>query len=295
MEKAIRYITRGYPDAVGEFQIYRLIPNPEIQSVGPFVFLDHLPPVTKSPGKPSLPDGHGAHPHRGIATFSYVISGELEHFDSRGNHGIVTAGGAQWMKAGNGILHDEGFSQAFQQQGGVLHSLQFWINLPAKNKAELPAYIQIDPSTVPEIPLAGQAGTLRVLIGEYEGLVSKVDTYSPQFLHEILLKPGGEWILPDYPGWEQGVFVPEGEVEMGGQRVRTGEFALLGNASDPITMKNKTSEPVRILFFGGEHYSEPIVAKGPFVMNSQSEITRAYSDYVNGKYGKIHYTATESV
>ena len=285
----IAQISTGQPDRVGEFNISRLIPNRYTDAVGPFVFLDHLPPAVKPARKPAVPDGSHAHPHRGIATFSYVLSGELQHYDSMGNHGVVSAGGAQWMKAGNGIIHDEGLSSKFQQEGGILHSLQFWVNLPAKNKAEVPAYIQVNAEEVPKIILPQDAGTLRILIGEYEGSVSKVETYSPQYLYEINLKPGAEFTLTTESGWEHAVFIPEGAANINGQPVTAGELATTEDGTELLQLKNTADSQTTLLIFGGEHYHEPIVARGPFVMNSYNEIAQAYTDYSNGKYGEIRY------
>jgi redox-sensitive bicupin YhaK (pirin superfamily) len=148
MQKNITASFGGSNTKVGELLVNRLVPNRYIHAVGPFVFLDHLYPVEQKPAIVQAPNGEFAHPHRGIATFSYLFSGELEHFDSAGHHGIVSAGGAQWMKAGNGVIHDEHNSPALQEKGGILHAVQFWINLPAMNKAEKPEYLAVNASDI---------------------------------------------------------------------------------------------------------------------------------------------------
>src|SRR6186713_1105381 len=102
MEKNITASYGGANSTVGDLLVNRLLPNRYVQAVGPFVFLDHVYPVEQNPRAVKPPTGDFAHPHRGMATLSYVLSGGLEHFDSRGHHGIVSAGGMQWMKAGNG-------------------------------------------------------------------------------------------------------------------------------------------------------------------------------------------------
>lgn len=117
MNRKIEFTYRGQQGRIGEMTIMHMLPNSRIQSVGPFVMSDLMQRMHFKARVPQYPDGHGAHPHRGIATFTYVLHGELEHFDSRGHHGIVNDGGGQWMNAGNGIIHDENFSQAFQKQG----------------------------------------------------------------------------------------------------------------------------------------------------------------------------------
>src|SRR5882762_5852327 len=107
MKKSISFSTQGHRADVGEYTVNRILPNRYADAVGPFVFLDHLPQAKHSPGEPPKKvNGSGAHPHRGIATLTYIINGEADHFDSKGNRARVNSGGVQWMKAGNGIIHD---------------------------------------------------------------------------------------------------------------------------------------------------------------------------------------------
>src|SRR5262245_53348703 len=91
--KQIAVAYKGTPSQVGDLVVRRMLPNRYVRTVGPFFFLDYLIPTNYEPRTPKLPDGDFAHPHRGIATFTYVLSGEIEHFDSRGHHGIVGPGG----------------------------------------------------------------------------------------------------------------------------------------------------------------------------------------------------------
>ena len=101
MKKKISFSAQGRRADIGNIPILRILPNRYAEAVGPFVFLDHLGPVRRLPGEPSMQEGTGAHPHRGIATLTYILSGEGEHFDSRGNHAKDFSGGVQWMNAGN--------------------------------------------------------------------------------------------------------------------------------------------------------------------------------------------------
>src|ERR1043166_5075871 len=100
--RKVRYITKGHRADIGSYKIYRMVSNNYVEAVGPFVFLDHVVPTRHSRDeKRKVVDGTGAHPHRGIATLTYLINGEADHNDSRGHHALVRSGGAQWMKAGN--------------------------------------------------------------------------------------------------------------------------------------------------------------------------------------------------
>jgi redox-sensitive bicupin YhaK (pirin superfamily) len=290
MEKEIASTIVGQRADIGDFKIYRIVGNRQVRAVGPIVFLDHAAPMEKTPKKhPVLLNGTGAHPHRGIATFGYVISGEIEHSDSRGNHGIVGPGGAQWMKAGNGIIHDEGMSAHFQATGGTMHMLQFWVNLPAKNKTDEPAYKKLQTHEIPEISLADGEAKLRVLIGDYQGIVSEIETYSPQFIYELQLQPGTEYKVELQPDWESAVYITDGEADIAGAKINTGTLAVLKTGGEFIRLKNEGTALARTFIFGGAHYGEPILSEGPFVMNNQAEIAQAYSDYHTGKYGKINY------
>lgn len=289
MEKKIVASYNGSNAQVGELKVNRLLPNRYIHAVGAFVFLDHIFPFEQKPQAVLAKDGKSAHPHRGIATFSYLFSGELEHFDSVGNYGIVKAGGAQWMKAGNGIIHDEGMSPEFQQNGGTLHGLQFWINLPSKIKEEDPAYLALQPDDVPEIDLA-EAGKLRVLIGGYQGKTSPVETYSEQFIYHVQLNGNSSFTLTAKNNLEYAVFIPEKGVSINNEVVGDSEILALSEEGDQILISNTSNSIKDIIVFGGEPYDERMVAEGPFVMNTRGEIADAYSAFFNGAYGKISYS-----
>src|SRR5258706_4626085 len=136
MKKKISFSTQGQRADIGEFSIHRMLPNRYADAVGPFVFLDHIGPTKHAANEAIQKNGNGAHPHRGIATLTYVLNGEEEHFDSKGNYGKINSGGIQWMKAGNGIVHDGNFNVDPQAGDHLTHGFQFSINLPAKNKIE---------------------------------------------------------------------------------------------------------------------------------------------------------------
>ncbi|MDJ1494140.1 pirin family protein [Cytophagaceae bacterium DM2B3-1] len=290
MKKNISVTYNGTQATVGKLQVNRMLPNYYANTVGPFVFLDYVYPYQQKPETPEAPDGKFAHPHRGIATFSYLFSGELEHYDSQGNYGIVSAGGAQWMNAGNGIIHDEHLSQAFQKNGGVLHSLQFWVNLPAKNKIEAPAYLAVQPQDIPEIELADGTGKLRVLIGDYEGYSSPVVTFTRQFIFHIRINPGQTFQFEAESGLEYAAFIPTTSIQIDGNEYGNSELLVFSEEGTSLDFTNTHNEVVDLILFGGEPYQEPIAAEGPFVMNSRLEVAEAYRDFFAGKYGKIEYT-----
>lgn len=287
MIKQIKQINDGINSAVAEFLVNRLLPYRDIPAVGPFVFLDHLYPTEVKADKSTTPDGTFAHPHRGIATFSYVFEGGLSHYDSLGNFNQIAAGGVQWMKAGKGIIHDE---QPFAGNPDKrFHSVQFWINLPSANKAEAPEYMALQSEDVPEIDLPENAGTLRVLIGEFGCATSPIKTFSRQFVYHIKLSPKSVYRFPVRAGLEYAAFVPAGDIYINGQAAGKSKIAIFESGGDEIELKNPDIVAADLLIFGGEPYNEPIVSRGPFVMNASTEIAAAYRDFFEGKYGHIIY------
>ena len=289
MKKEIKSIYGGVNSKVGDLLVNRLIPGRRIESVGSIVFLDHVYPKEVQETAASIPTGDFAHPHRGIATFSYVFSGGLVHYDSRGNRSSITAGGVQWMKAGNGIIHDE---QPFAEKdnGKLFHSLQFWINLPSKNKTEEPEYMALQAAEVPEVILPENSGVLRVLLGEFGCAVSPVNIFNKEFIYHIRLNPKSVFSLRTREGMEYGILLPEKEVMVNGTSIGNSKIAIFEPTGDVIEFENQNITPADFLVFGGQPYTEAIVAQGPFVMNNQSEIATAYGDFFEGKYGTISYT-----
>jgi redox-sensitive bicupin YhaK (pirin superfamily) len=291
MKKTISFSTEGHRADIGEYKINRLLPNRYADAVGPFVFLDHVLPARHSAEEPlKVVNGTGAHPHRGIATLTYILNGEADHHDSKGHHAKVRSGGAQWMKAGNGIIHDEVVNVDPQANDLLTHGFQFWINLPSKQKAEPPEYLPIQANEVPQQMLSDNKGWIKVIAGEYEKLVSKIPSYSKQFLYHIHLEAGKQFVLAAEKGLEYAAFLPLQNAVINDTEFQEGEFIEFDRNEGNIEINNNSNVAIDIILFGGEKYEEPIVAGGPFVMNSQAEIAQAYRDFHLGKYGKINYS-----
>jgi len=290
MQRKISFISQGRRADIGEYKINRILPNRYAEAVGPFVFLDHLMPAKHSPNEPpNVVNGTGAHPHRGIATLTYILNGEADHFDSAGHHAKVKSGGVQWMKAGNGIVHDEAVNVDSLANDLLTHALQFWINLPSKQKAESPDYLPVQASEVPKQILNDNAGWLKVIAGQYENLVSKIPTYSKQFLYHIHLNGGKYVSIKTEQEWDYAAFLPLNNAEINNAELNERDFLLFGKGQGSIEIRNTGQSPTDIILFGGEPYTEPIIAYGPFVMNTQQEIAKAYTDFHEGKYGQISY------
>lgn len=287
MKKETSFSTKGNVANLGSLNINRMLPNRYANKVGPFVFLDYVAPVVK---EIINKNGMGAHPHRGIATLTYILQGEVEHFDSAGHTGKIHSGGMQWMKAGNGIIHDENFNYDSQTDSKIIQGFQFWINLPAKNKAEKPAHIAIQAEEVPKKALPDESGWIKVIVGNYEELSSKIPIYSEQFLYHIHLEAGKQFSISLNDKIEVAAFLTTQNAILNDTEFQAGELVEFGRKAGEIEIKNTAQTTVDVLLFGGEEYTEPIVAEGPFVMNSQAEIADAYRDFYAGKYGEIKLT-----
>lgn len=289
MKKQISFSTKGQRADIGEYKIQRMLPNRYADAVGPFVFLDYVLPVKHLPGEATkVVNGTGAHPHRGIATLTYLLHGEADHHDSRGHHAKVRSGGAQWMKAGNGIIHDEVVNVDPETNDLLTHGFQFWINLPAKQKAEAPEYLPVQSNEIPLHMLNNKSGWIKVIAGEYENLVSKIPGYSKQFLYHIHLEAGKEFSIDTENELEYAVFLVNDAV-INDVEYKAGEFIEFDRHGGTIEISNRSKVSADIILFGGEKYTEPIIAQGPFVMNTYDEIAQAYSDFHAGKYGEINY------
>lgn len=288
--KAIKY--KGRSEKVGpSLKIVRSLPNPKFHSIGSIVFVDHLLRQEQMPKTPEMPDGGFAHPHRGIATFTYILEGGVHHLDSNGGEGKVYEGGIQWMKAGNGVIHDEFQPYDLQKNGSFIHGFQFWLNLPSANKNEAPSYLAIQGADVPEINLSNNAGKLRVLLGEYEDKKSTIPSYLDQFMGHLKINGGATVPIASNPEWEYGFYIINGKLKIDDTiELSTGEIAQIHNFADDLKLTNLGSEDIDVIILGGEEYTEDMVAYGPFVMNTKEEIQQAYNDFKSGKYGKIDYS-----
>jgi redox-sensitive bicupin YhaK (pirin superfamily) len=254
------------------------------KQLSPFLLLDYAGPAEFAPA--DRPPGVGSHPHRGFETVTIVYQGEVEHRDSTGKGGVIGPGDVQWMTAGSGILHQEFHSQAFTRSGGALEMVQLWVNLPAKDKMAPPGYQAIVSGDIPVAVLAKDAGTLRVIAGDYDGRVGPAQTFTPMQVWDMRLKQGSssEFLLPD--GWNTALIVLHGTVQVNGDKVaREAQMVMLDSAGSKLTIEANSDAVVLLL--SGEAINEEIVGHGPFVMNSQAEIVQAIDDFNSGRFAQI--------
>ncbi|PHZ27156.1 pirin family protein [Yersinia bercovieri] len=254
------------------------------KQLSPFLLLDYAGPADFTPTTHRR--GVGQHPHRGFETVTIVYHGEVEHRDSTGKGGVIGPGDVQWMTAGSGILHEEFHANTFAQRGGAFEMVQLWVNLPAKDKMAAPGYQAIRSESIPQVALPDDAGSLRVIAGNYAGEHGPAHTFSPLNVWDIRLNQGksAEFSLP--VGWNSALIVLRGSVLVNGDAIgRDAEMVLLDAAGSAVTIE--ANNDALLLLLSGEPIDEPIVGYGPFVMNTQQQINQAIADFNSGRFGSM--------
>jgi quercetin 2,3-dioxygenase len=253
-------------------------------AMSPFLLLDYAAPTKFPPSHQQA--GVGEHPHRGFETVTIVYQGSLEHRDSGGNHGKIGPGDVQWMTAASGVVHEEFHAKEFTQLGGVLEMVQLWVNLPAKKKMSPPRYQEILNKQIPSVALANGAGTVRVIAGEFQGTKGPALTVTPVNVWDLRLKAGSSTELTVPEGYTTALVVLHGTARLNSSETASAaELALFDRAGNRISIE--CSEDAKVLLLCGEPINEPIVGRGPFVMNTQEEIRQAILDYQGGKMGHL--------
>ena len=254
------------------------------QQLSPFLLLDYAGPADFAPA--AVPRGVGQHPHRGFETVSIVYEGEVAHRDSTGQGGVIGPGDVQWMTAGAGILHEEFHSEPFTRQGGRLHMVQLWVNLPAKDKMTPPAYQALLDAEIPRVALAGGAGEARVIAGEFGGVTGAAHTFSPMQVLDLSLAAGQSVRLPVAEGWNTALVVLAGQARVNGEhRATQAQLVVLSQQGDALQLEAETA--VKALLLSGQPLNEPVVGHGPFVMNTMAEIRQAITDFNSGRFGQM--------
>ncbi|MHC8352088.1 pirin family protein [Pseudomonas sp. RT4P38] len=252
--------------------------------ISPFLLLDHAGPAEFTPTTERR--GVGQHPHRGFETVTIVYKGELEHRDSTGSGGKIGPGDVQWMTAASGILHEEFHSEGFAKTGGTLEMVQLWVNLPAKDKMADAGYQTILDGDIPSIALKDQAGSLRLIAGEFDGYTGPARTFTPIDVWDLRLNGGKLLTLDLHEGRNTALVVLRGTVQVNGvELVREGQLALFERIGNQLSLE--ADNDAVVLLLSGEPIDEPIVGHGPFVMNTEQEIHQAFADFQSGRFGRM--------
>ncbi|MEM7704506.1 MAG: pirin family protein [Pseudomonadota bacterium] len=262
------------------FEVKRPLPLSALPSLGPFILLDHIGPTEVAPGKAV---GAPTHPHAGIETLSYFLEGSGLHYDSLGNRAITGPGEAQWMRAGRGIIHDEGPDEEMRRHGGRSHMVQLWINMPGDRKGEPPAYQTLARDAIPTVDFAGGA-RFRLVLGHLPTSRAPLETWGNPLLLHGSLRAGQSSLVTLPPQEELGLFVLTGTVKVDGAAVNADELAILDPTSDLQLAPEKNAE---VLVLGGDRVPDQMVRHGPFVANSPAEMHETIRAYQSGAFGTL--------
>jgi redox-sensitive bicupin YhaK (pirin superfamily) len=241
--------------------IYRSIGSDALPDLDPFLLLDEFH-VYK-------PAGFPAHPHRGFETLTYMLKGSFHHSDHLGESGEISRYGVQWMKAGRGIIHSE-----MPGDEGDNCGLQIWINLHSSRKLDAPQYKQVRASP------RRSSGNIR--IRTIAGLNSSIQTTTSAYIQDVSLKRNALQMHESYIGWNCWVYAVEGEISVSGRLLRKRELYY---ASDVSELECTSDIPSRYVIGCGERLNEVISRRGPFVMNSASQLHEAEMDYMLRRNG----------
>jgi hypothetical protein len=278
--RAIRLRHEAYRDDIGDLVTRRPLPGPGLQQIDPFLFLNHHGPQVYPPGNRGLP--FGPHPHRGFETVTLILAGELEHLDSAGHRSVITAGGVQWMTAGRGLIHSELSPEEFKRRGGPLEILQLWVNLPARLKMAPPAYFGLQRGSIPSLPTADGRGCVNLIAGRRDGAEGPIRSLTGVFMSTVELADGGSVGFDALGRRNVFLYVVRGAIEIGDSRATAHTLVELDREGDRVDIR--AVDDTVLVFAHAEPIGEPVVAHGPFVMNTREEITQAIRDYQAGRF-----------
>jgi len=259
---------------LGGFEVGRVLPYTRRHMVGPFIFFDHIGPVTFAPGIPKSVDVR-PHPHIGLATVTYLFAGEIMHRDSVGVQQAIQPDEVNWMIAGRGITHSERFEKA-RASGGPMHGIQAWVALPVEHEETAPSFAHFGAESLPLHESGGMR--MRLLAGSALGLRSGVTTHSPMFYAHWELEPGARFALPDDYS-ERAVYVAAGEVEAQNRSFGAGKMLVFDKAEDTTLTALQRST---LMALGGEPVGERFIDWN-FVSSKRERIEQAKADWRAGR------------
>lgn len=265
---------------VGTLPVLRAFAGDHNDYVSPYVFFDEFGPVMVKPkDKPLRVD---AHPHAGIIPTTYFLAGSGHHRDSLNYDFQIGKGDFMMFTSGRGAIHMEETGKKLFDDGGLYHGFQIWLNLPSKYKFVDPATDVHRPEKMAEINAKDYSA--KIVLGELFGAKSKIETLFPVFYFHIKMQPGCRLTIPVDPTHNAFVYVISGKIETEGRKeINTNQVVLYERGKSDVNLFS--IDGVELLMLGGKPHNEPVYAYGPFVMNTEQEIMKCYSDYRSGKMG----------
>jgi redox-sensitive bicupin YhaK (pirin superfamily) len=255
--------------------LVRVLGQSDVKDFDPFLMLDSF----DSTNPHDYMAGFPMHPHRGIETVTYLVSGRIDHKDSLGHKGSIGPGESQWMVAGSGILHQE-MPQASQRMLG----LQLWVNLPKADKMAAPAYQSITSVMIAKTRIGGaEIGVVSGSVGGAQGAFKP--KYVQASVYDVALPKGEELVLPTASDENVFIFLLEGDCLVAGERIAEKTAVLFGEGGE-IAVSATPEKDLRFMFFSGKPLREPVAWGGPIVMNTREELYRAFDELESGAFVK---------
>jgi hypothetical protein len=279
-------VIRARPRDLGGFSVRRSLPAARRRLVGPFVFFDHMGPVTFEAGRGI---DVRPHPHIGLATVTYLFEGEIFHRDTLGSAQSIRPGDVNWMTAGRGIAHSERTSPEFRQTSHDYHGIQAWVALPRDQEETEPSFVHHPQATLPS--LKRDRAELRVVVGEAYGARSPVETTWPTLYLDAKLEAGATLELPDGVE-ERAVYVATGRVGCEGDSFEPGDMVILAREARVAV---RALEPTRLIVLGGAAMDGPRHVEWNFVSSSEERIAKAKDDWKAQRFPKIPGDETEFI
>jgi redox-sensitive bicupin YhaK (pirin superfamily) len=264
-------------DMGANFKVLRLLPKKSKRMVGPFIFWDHMGPVDLAEGEEmTVP----AHPHIGLATITWLFSGQIMHRDSLGNEQPIRPGEVNWMTAGRGIAHSE--RAKGQLEPMTLDGIQLWLALPKEHEEVEPSFFHCKPQDLPQTKQNGVE--YRLIAGRALDMESPVPVYSELFYMQAQLEPGGRINMPLQPKDEGGVYVVSGQVEVEGQFYGPSDMIIYKQGTSLVLNSSETSQ---VMIFGGSVFNEKRHIWWNFVSSNPKKIEQAKEDWSQGRFSPV--------
>lgn len=273
----VKYLNAKEAD-LGEFTVRRVLPHRDQRMVGPFVFFDHMGPVT-------FPAGKGVdvrpHPHIGLATVTYLFEGSILHRDSLGSAQEILPGDINWMTAGRGIVHSERETEAVHNRKHRLNGLQLWVALPDGQEEIEPAFSHHAADSLPVFDIDGIE--CRLMVGEAFGHSSPVPTYLPMFYMDMKVRAEQAIPLPGN-GTEAGLYSLDGRFTVDGETYGENQFVYVRPDEKPAIY---AVSDLRLAVIGGTPFGTQRHIWWNFVASSKERIEQAKEDWRQGRFDMV--------
>lgn len=279
--KKIKQVHKAVSAPIADLSTFRALPLGPVAHLDPFLFLNHHGPQQYEPENRGLP--FGPHPHRGFETLTFILQGDIVHQDSGGHQDTIQAGGVQWMTAGRGVIHTEISSEAFKEKGGMEEVIQLWLNLPAALKMTTPAYTGLQKDQIPEVQAGNGKVSIFPVAGTWAGQAGPIKSLTGIEIARFSMQAGGSYAFEVPESRNVLFYVVNGEVRVNGSAAGTHNLVEFSHEGEEILIV--ATHDSELIIGHGQPYNEPIVAHGPFVMNSEKQIMEAMRDYQMGKMG----------